>query len=137
MINVDTTKLLREQSHKSISSDTTITSKKIGFEYLNELFIKRHHKILWKSTKYISIVCLCLFAVIIYLIQIFSEVKTEVNGLLMNSLPYFLFIMYAINRGMSYTQCLFVNCDHSLLTYSFYKKPKFILDLFKFNLILT
>ena len=131
VVNVDTTKIIREQSHKSISSDTTITSKKIGFEYLNELFIKRHHKILWKSTKYISIVCLCLFAVIIYLIQIFSEVKTEVNGLLMNSLPYFLFIMYAINRGMSYTQCLFVNCDHSLLTYSFYKKPKFILDLFK------
>lgn len=134
LINIDQTTLVQEQSHKSISSDTTITSKRSGFEYLNELFIKRHHKILWKSTKYISAVCLCLFVIVIVLSQIFPEVKTGVNGLLMNSLPYFLFIMYAINRGTSYTQCLFVNCDHSLLTYSFYKKPKFILDLFKIRL---
>ncbi len=134
VINVDTTKMLREQSLKFISADTTISSKRSGFEFLNELFIKRHHKILWKATKYISAVCLCLVAVLICLIQIFPEVKTEINGLLINSLPYFLFIMYAINRGMSYTQCLFVNCDHSLLTYSFYKKPKFILDLFKIRL---
>ena len=52
----------------------------------------------------------------------------------MNSLPYFLFIMYAINRGMSYSQALFINCDHCLLTYSAYKKPKNILKLFTIRL---
>ena len=134
VVNIDTTKMIRDQSHKSISADTKITSDRKGFEYLNELFIKRHHKILWKSTKYISLVCLCFFVIVGVLTQILPDVKNGVNGLLMNSLPYFLFIMYAINRGMSYTQCLFVNCDHSLLTYSFYKKPKCILDLFKIRL---
>lgn len=37
-------KLLKEQSRKSISADSGITSSKKGFEYLNELFIKRHKK---------------------------------------------------------------------------------------------
>lgn len=37
-------------SEKNISADTSISSRKKGFEYLNELFIKRHRKILWRST---------------------------------------------------------------------------------------
>lgn len=37
-------------SEKTISTDASITSRKKGFEYLNELFIKRHRKILWRST---------------------------------------------------------------------------------------
>ena len=40
----------QRQSQKIISTDTSITSKRKGFEYLNELFIKRHRKILWSST---------------------------------------------------------------------------------------
>ena len=125
---------VQKQSHKIISNDTKIHSKREGFEYLNELFIKRHHRILWKSIMYISAVCLLLLAVMIALTLIFSEFKTEINQLLKTSLPYFLFIMYAINRGMSFTRCLFINCDHSLLTYSFYKKPNFILKLFQIRL---
>ena len=40
----------------------------------------------------------------------------------------------AINRGTNFTQALFMNCDHSLLTYSFYKQPAFILKLFRIRL---
>jgi len=43
---------VRTVSDKSISTDVSITSKRRGFEYLNDLFIKRHRKILWKSTPY-------------------------------------------------------------------------------------
>ncbi len=49
-------------------------------------------------------------------------------------LPYFAFIMYAINRGTGFTRALFMNCDHSLLTYSFYKKPDMVLTLFRIRL---
>lgn len=52
----------------------------------------------------------------------------------MTWLPYFAFIMYLINRGTGFTNALFMNCDHSLLTYSFYKKPKFVLRLFQIRL---
>ena len=52
----------------------------------------------------------------------------------MTFLPYFVFIMYAINRGTGFTRALFMNCDHSLLTYSFYKQPKMVLKLFAIRL---
>ena len=57
-----------------------------------------------------------------------------INKYISNSLPYFVFVMYAVNRGMQFTQALFVNCDHSLLTYPFYKEPKSILTLFRIRL---
>ena len=45
-------------------------------------------------------------------------------------LPYFLFVMYLLNRGRAITQAMFTNCDHSMLTYRFYRQPKVILALF-------
>ena len=53
-----------------------------------------------------------------------------VNGMILVYLPYFLFIMYLINRGQVVTQAMFMNCDHSMLTYRFYRQPKAILGLF-------
>src|SRR5699024_4531939 len=59
---------VRTVSDKSISTDVSITSKRRGFEYLNDLFIKRHRKILWKSTLRIAEICLVLsFAAVIAL----------------------------------------------------------------------
>ena len=42
--------------------------------------------------------------------------------------------MYFVNRGTGFTNVLFMNCDHSLLTYSFYKRPECILRLFRIRL---
>ena len=50
-------KAAKTASEKTISTDGSITSRKQGFEYLNELFIKRHRKILWRSTLRIAAVC--------------------------------------------------------------------------------
>ena len=66
--------------------------------------------------------------------ELLAEEKTVINEIVMTWLPYFVFIMYAINRGTNFTQALFMNCDHSLLTYSFYKQPSFILRLFQIRL---
>lgn len=126
--------IIKKANEKKISTDTTITSNRKGFEYLNELFIKRHRKILWNSTKKISYVCILLVIGLQVLMYLAPEVKENVNGLIMTWLPYFVFIMYAINRGTSFTQALFMNCDHSLLTYSFYKQPDSILRLFRIRL---
>ena len=133
-VKADSKNAVAKSTNKAISADTTITSNKKGFEYLNELFIKRHKKILWKPVLIISAVALALFAIAAVVVFVVPEADTDMNGLLLNSLPYFLFIMYALNRGMSYTQALFINCDHSLLTYSAYKKPKNILKLFTIRL---
>lgn len=119
-----------DQSRKRISTDTSITSSRKGFEYLNELFIKRHQKLLWKSVKRITAVVLAVIAIVLITLRFVPEIKSNLNGMLMSCLPYMFFIMYGINRGTGFTQALFINCDHSLLTYSFYKQPKNILKLF-------
>lgn len=125
---------LQKINRKNISSDTDISSEKSGFEYLNELFIKRHKKILWNT----SIIMTVIITVLVIGLNIGCLVTTSIHGsinsMLKKSLPYFVFIMYALNRGMPFTQALFINCDHSLLTYSFYKQPKSLLTLFRIRL---
>ncbi len=128
------TQALRKQSEKYISADTSITSDRKGFEYLNELFIKRHKNILWSASKMITYVCLVLIAGAIIASYVFPEFREVTNHLILNWLPYFVFIMYIINRGTGFTQALFVNCDHGLLTYPFYKQPGMILKLFAIRL---
>lgn len=132
---MDTAKeAVKKSSEKTISTDTSITSRKKGFEYLNELFIKRHQKILWKATKKITFVCAALICIALLILYLAPEAKERVNQVILNWLPYFTFIMYAINRGTGFTKALFMNCDHSLLTYSFFKQPKFVLKLFQIRL---
>ncbi len=121
-------------SQKAISTDTSITSKRKGFEYLNELFIRRHRKILWQSTVKIAAICLIVLCGALILLYFVPEARPDINDMILNWLPYFTFIMYAINRGTGFTQALFMNCDHSLLTYSFYKQPKSVLKLFRIRL---
>lgn len=121
-------------SRKMISADAGVSSNKQGFEYLNELFIKRHKRILWKASKSIAAVALLLVFCLLAACYFLPEIKTATNRLLMVFLPYFVFIMYAINRGTSFTRALFMNCDHSLLTYAFYKQPGQVLKLFAIRL---
>ena len=64
-------------------------------------------------------------------ISVNSEFKNKTNEILMVYLPYFVFIMYCINRSSSVTQAMFMNCDHSMLTYRIYRTPKVILGIFK------
>ena len=127
-------KATKTVSEKAISTDASISSQKRGFEYLNELFIKRHRKILWKSTLRIAQVCALLSCGVLLLMILRPGTRGEINEMVMTWLPYFAFIMYMINRGTGFTRALFMNCDHSLLTYSFYKQPGYVLKLFQIRL---
>lgn len=124
----------KEAAKKNISDNAEISSSRKGFEYLNELFIKRHKKILWKSSVTIALIALGILVGTVVLFYVNPELGEDINSLMMTILPYFVFVMYIINRGTIFTQALFINCDNSLLTYSFYKKPKFILRLFMIRL---
>lgn len=126
--------LQQKMDQKKISTDTDIFSNKKGFEYLNELFIKRHRKILWTSAIRIAVITAIVFVALLVVNAVMPEERAELNELVMTFLPYFVFIMYVMNRGTGFTRALFVNCDHSLLTYSFYKQPKQILKLFRIRL---
>lgn len=125
---------MKQINQQYITMTDTAADKKKGFEYLNALFVSRHQKILWKSSCKIAAVSLALILVMAVLVYTIPQVEEATNRLMLTYLPYFVFIMYAINRGTGFTRALFMNCDHSLLTYSFYKKPASILKLFQIRL---
>lgn len=125
---------VQKNTHNMISQGSAVSSDKKGFEYLNELFIKRHQKLLWRATWQISAVCVVLVVAGVVLLQIFPDVQPAVREGILHSLPLWAFILYFLSRGMGFTRALFINCDHSLLTYSFYKQPRCVLKLFRIRL---
>ena len=106
-------------------------SNKKGFAYFNDLFVSRHNKLLTKPVK-IQCIVIIIIIVIASIVSIFiPTVHKNLNSMIMNYLPYFVFVMYLLNRGKSLTTAMFMNCDHSMLTYRFYRTPKVILGVFK------
>lgn len=124
----------KKKQYSSKIENTNITSKKEGYEYFNDLFIKRHSKILTKSAIKYAIVIIIIFIVAIVGSIVDENIYKSIHEIPLNSLPYFVFIMYFLNRGSIITGAMFINCDHSMLAYRFYRKPKVILSLFKTRL---
>lgn len=123
-----------DEKRKSIAADKNITSQKRGFEFMSELFVKRHRKILWSAVTKISVVILALTVLLCIGLCVIPNIREDINWLIMHSFPIMPFAMYILNRGTGFTQALFFNCDHSLLTYGFFKKPKNVLHLFAIRL---
>lgn len=125
------TKAMKDMSLNQIELDQNYTSNKTGFAYFHDLFVKRHRKILTKAVKKQSIIILFIFIAVIIGLQLSEEFKSKINNILLQYLPYFVFIMYLLNRSSTVTQAMFMNCDHSMLTYRIYRTPKVILGIFK------
>ena len=121
-------------SISELSPDRIETSSRSGFEYLNELFIKRHRKILWSATEKICLVIAVALVLVAALLILYPPIRSSVNPVILRIPTVLPFALYTINRGTGFTQALFMNCDHCLLTYSFFKKPKSILTLFRIRL---
>jgi hypothetical protein len=128
-------KIQQTSLQKSIKLDSKETSSKKGYAYFNDLFVKRHRKLLLNSAERIAVILLLVLAAAIISTFFFSDVRYHLNQMMLTSLPYMVFIMYLINRGETVTQAMFMNCDHSMLTYRFYRQPKAVLTLFRYRLI--
>lgn len=116
---------------KQISVDTSITSEKSGFQYFHDLFVKRHSKILLKSAKKTTTGIFIIGLILIVLLYIFPEFKSGANKIILNYLPFVLLLMYFINTGKAVTNAMFMNCDHSMLSYRFFRQPQTLLSLFR------
>lgn len=125
------TEAMKNTSLKQIELDKNYTSDKTGFAYFHDLFVKRHKKILTEAAKKQCFIILIILIAIVFVVCLNGELKEKTNNLLLTYLPYFVFIMYILNRGTTVTQAMFMNCDHSMLTYRIYRTPKVILGLFK------
>ena len=112
-----------------------MTTQKEGFAGFQELFMKRHRKILWKSAKRMAgiLAAVSLGAAGASLIS--REAALALNGLLLKPFPGLLLLCTRSIGALPLPRLLFMNCDRSMLTYSFYKKPAFILRLFRLRLL--
>ena len=126
--------LVKDTYHQMITLDTNISSNKKGFEYFNELFMQRHKKIMWKSAKRLTYISGMIVIVALVGLLYVPEIQKDVFSTLKISLPYMAFVLYMINPAKKITQAMFINCDHCMLSYSFYRIPKNILELFKIRL---
>lgn len=134
--NIKNSKIIETEKTKELASDNIeysepVNTSKKGYAFFHELFEKRHSKILSKAIKKQTIGILIVFAVLIGLLIFFPQSKQDVNDIVLNMLPYFLLLMYYLNRGTILTQAMFMNCDHSMLTYRIFRTKKVILGLFK------
>lgn len=117
-----------------ITDRMDVHSSRKGFAYLNDLFIQRHRKLFWQPSLIFAAVAACVVAAVVVALRLVPELREPINSVVLELLPASAFLMYLINRGAGFTQALFVNCDRSLLTYSFYKRPGYILRLFALRL---
>ncbi len=125
------TDALKENFAKKIEYDGAVTSSKQGFAYFHQLFVKRHSRLLTKSVKKQAYVIAGAAVLVIAISIARPEFNPVLNRITLTYLPYFVFIMYMLNRGTTITQAMFMNCDHSMLTYRFYRTPKVILGMFR------
>lgn len=126
----DKSQILQSAYQKKLDITSDATSNKSGYAFFNEIFMKRHRKLLTRSANRIASIAFLLVIGLLGACILFPEMKPDINELTLTYLPYFLFVMYFINRGKVITQAMFMNCDHSMLTYRFYRQPKVILNLF-------
>lgn len=119
--------------------DKKIDEKKLkgkkGYDLLNTIFFERHKEILLRSAKWFAMISLIIIAGLAILMIVMPNFKSIINNFLLNNIAWFVLIMYFINRGAIITQAMFYNCDHSMLTFNFYRNPKVILNVFKTRVV--
>ncbi len=121
--------------NKKNQTNNNLINKKKGFDLFNEIFFYRHKEILINSAKNYSIFLIIIYFIIGFLTLYNNKFAEFTRIFLTKKMSWFILIMFFLNRGEVITKAMFYNCDHAMLKYSFYRKPKNILNLFKKRLI--
>ncbi len=115
----------------NIITDSSYNSNKTGYAYFNDLFMKRHSKVLNKFARNTTYVIIALTILATFIVLINVDLRKMVNQQIIYVLPVLLFLMYFLNTGQRVAKIMFMNCDSAMLTFSFYKRKDVILSLFK------
>lgn len=123
---------LNEKDYSIEELKKGISSKKQGYAYMNELFFKRHKRLIYKPIKR-RILIISSIVLVLALISFFAKDLIEETSLI-KLLPPAVFLLYIINISEKICRAMFMNCDVSLLHYGYYRQPKAILENFKIRL---
>ena len=101
------------------------------YKYFNNIFIKRHSRILLRPIIRETIVISILAIGLIVTMFINKEMMKETPIFILKYFNSFFLIIHVLNKTYMLTENMFVNCDKSMLTYDFYKEKKVINSIFK------
>ncbi len=118
----------KEFSQSELQYDSS--NKKEGFRFINDLFFKRHRRILNKPIRYEIYLSLILFGVGVLLLLFAPDFNTNFIKVIKSIFPVFIFALYVMSTGQRATKAMFYNCDISLLHYGFYKTKGAVLATF-------
>ncbi len=122
---------LKKISADDLDQDAPAKDKGLkGCAFFNELFVRRHRKLLTKTAKLQAAVLALVFAAAAAACLLVPDLAARVNSNILGVLPIFLFVMYMLNRGETVTQAMFFNCDSSMMIYNIYRRPDVILGIF-------
>ncbi|MBR5420946.1 MAG: hypothetical protein IK115_07360 [Lachnospiraceae bacterium] len=123
-----------------ISPTEGIRSGAGGYRFLNELFLKRHRKILWGR----MFLMILFTAAGLALTSLFlrgelkeaENVKDSVLRFIVCRHPgVFPILLLTLNAGGFMTRVMYANCDSSLLKFSFYRSPVALRKMFRLRLV--
>lgn len=118
----------KEFSKEELQYDKT--NKKEGFRFINEIFFKRHKRILNGPIKKQVLAIVLLFISGIVSSFLIPDFNQEYVKALKKAFPVFVFALYLMSTGQKATKAMFYNCDISLLHYGFYKTKEAVLATF-------
>lgn len=110
--------------------ETASNSKKEGFAYINEIFFKRHQRILTHPIKVQSIVICFGFVTALIANSFIPDFHVKYLTTIKKVFPMFVFALYFMSTSQKATKAMFYNCDISLLHYGFYKSKEAVLATF-------
>lgn len=124
--------VLNEKDYTKEELKQGITTKKHGYAYMNELFFKRHKRLIYKPIKR-RVIIILVPTVLLFVLSFFIKDVLEPTSL-MALLPPFVFLLYLLNISERACRAMFMNCDVSLLHYGYYRQKEAIFTNFRIRL---
>lgn len=106
------------------------SNKKEGFVFINDIFFKRHKRILNKPIKFQLMIIVTLFVISLIVSQLIDNFHSVYISGIKSIFPIFIFALYIMSTGQKATKAMFYNCDISLLHFGFYKTKEAVLATF-------
>jgi len=146
----DKNEIIKKQSkkenslHPEVKINETVKSESDakGYKFLNELFIKRHAKILltrliWTIIGVGAAIALASLLLHYELLQTTDYSKSVIRFFAAGHTGVFPFILFCINIGSFMAYAMYTNCDSTFLKYSFYRKPQALRKMYRLRVMST
>ena len=116
--------------------DKDIDNKKVkgeGFAYLNNIFFRRHRRILLKPVLIKSGILAVLMTILISFLPFFEK---NIDGDLVEMMVILVpLATYILCKQDNILTAFFINCDQGLIPYGFYRQPSNLLTMYRARLI--